>query len=379
MHPVRSSSVALSAFVVLAAAAPALGQALSGGAATTSAALQSGAVWAREADGTVLVRATRVARPPQLDGRLDDQTYREVPAITEMIQATPVPGAPGTDRTEAWVLFDDDNIYISLPLLGQDPGAHRGERHAPRQQQHQRGTISFAVAFDTFHDGRNGFIFNVIAGRRPARRPGDRRARTTPTGTASGTAHASRFDGGWIAEMAIPFKSLRYAPGRSQTWDIQIRRVHRRQERDASTSRRCRRQLGIAATNRYVARRHAGRARGAAAGRQPGVQAVRDLRPYDGRSGRAAVCERPRRRRGIRREVRLTQSLTADFTYNTDFAQVEADEQQVNLTRFSIVLSREAGILSRGPGTLRRSAAAAGGDVGGGDAPTIFYTAGASA
>ena len=184
-------------------------------------ALPPGAVWAREADGKVVVRATRVARPLRMDGRLDDEAYREVPAITEMIQATPVPGAPSTDRTEAWVLFDEENLYISLRCW-QDP-----TRIVGNDMRRDNNNISrhdhIAIAFDTFYDGRNGYQFNISAA--GGLRDGlvtNERYDANWNGVWDGAA--SRFDGGWTAEMAIPFKTLRYAPGRSQTWHLQIRR-----------------------------------------------------------------------------------------------------------------------------------------------------------
>ena len=121
----RCASLVLSAFAVLSAAAPAVAQVPSGAAATWPAALQSGAVWAREADGRVVVRATRVTEPPRLDGRLDDETYREVPAITEMIQATPVSGAPGTDPIDnAGLLSLEVDLLVLAALEGQVTAAN---------------------------------------------------------------------------------------------------------------------------------------------------------------------------------------------------------------------------------------------------------------
>ena len=71
----------------------------------------------RSADGRVTVRATRVSGDMKVDGRLDEAAYLDVPPITEFIQQEPL-GAPVTEKTEAWVLFDDDEHLHLLPMLG---------------------------------------------------------------------------------------------------------------------------------------------------------------------------------------------------------------------------------------------------------------------
>src|SRR5262245_31126765 len=73
---------------------------------------ESSPIWSRDGDGKISVRATRIARSPRIDGKLDDEIYAEVRPFTEMVQQQPKPGAPGTELTEAWLLFDDDNVYI---------------------------------------------------------------------------------------------------------------------------------------------------------------------------------------------------------------------------------------------------------------------------
>jgi hypothetical protein len=356
--------------MVLSAATPTMGQAPPSGAAVTMpAALQAGAVWTREADGKVVVRATRLTRPLRLDGRLDDETYREVPAITEMIQATPVPGAPATDRTEAWVLFDDENIYISLRCW-QDPA-----RIVGNDMRRDNNNISrhdhIAVAFDTFYDGRNGYQFNISAA--GGLRDGlvtNERYDANWNGVFDGSA--SRFEGGWAAEMAIPFKTLRYAPGRDQTWHLQIRRFLAAKNETVYLTP-LPPQLGVAGTNRYVL-----------AATMVGLEAPPpglnlDFKPY-AIAGVATdnLIASPSANdfdgdAGFDAKYALTPGLVADFTYRTDFAQVEADEQQVNLTRFSIVFPEKRDFFLENQGLFTFGSGGSG-DVGGSIVPSIFYT-----
>ena len=128
------------------------------------------------------------------------------------------------------MLFDDTNIYIACRCWDEHPErivANDMRRDSSNLRQHD----NFAVAFDTFHDGRNGFLFYVtpVGGMFDAATT--RRADRNSDWNTVWDGKASRFDGGWIAEMAIPFKSLRYAPGREQTWGIQLRRDDPQQER----------------------------------------------------------------------------------------------------------------------------------------------------
>jgi len=117
-------------------------------------------VYAKDAAGRVTVRATRVAAPIKVDGRLDEEAYAQIEALTRFIQAEPQQGAPSSERTEAWVLFDDANLYLACRCWDQHPErmiANEMRRDSPNL----RNNDNFAVALDTFHDRRNGFLFTV--------------------------------------------------------------------------------------------------------------------------------------------------------------------------------------------------------------------------
>src|SRR6266536_3433157 len=189
-------------FVLVAIAAPAAAQT---------------AVYTRDDAGGVTVRATRIVTPIKIDGRLDEEAYRQVEALTTFIQSEPKQGTPSTERTEAWVMFDDTNLYLACRCWDEHPErmvANEMRRDSPNL----RNNDNFAVELDTFHDRRNGFLFSMTPlGAIFDALTIDERTYNSDWNTVW-QAKAGRFDGGWVAEMAIPFKSLRYPPGRDQTW-----------------------------------------------------------------------------------------------------------------------------------------------------------------
>ena len=158
----------------------------------------------------------------KIDGRLDEEMCRTVSPITEFIQQVPRSGVPITERTEAWVLFDDEKIYVMARCWDSHPerivanDMRRGSANLVNQD-------NVAVAFDTFHDRRNSFLFYTtpIGGMREAAVIDEK---PNHDWRAIWEGSAVRFEGGWTVEMAFPFKSLRYNPGREQTWGIQLRR-----------------------------------------------------------------------------------------------------------------------------------------------------------
>jgi hypothetical protein len=159
-------------------------------------------VYTRETDGRVVIRATRTRQPPRIDGRLDDTAYREVPAFSGFIQADPAEGEPETEKTEAYVFFDDRHVYMAV--RGWDAAA-AGIVATEMRRDHNRINQNdhVSISFDTFYDGRSGFQFTL----------------TAAGGLQDGTivdeglqadwngiyeARASRDDQGWSAEHAIP-------------------------------------------------------------------------------------------------------------------------------------------------------------------------------
>ena len=123
-------------------------------------------VISRDASGRATLRAVRLTSPIRLDGALDEAVYETVPPISDFIQQEPQEGAPATEKTEVWLLFDDDRVYVSFRCWESQP-----ERLIANEMRRDNNNIfqndHVAFLFDTFYDRRNGFDFvvNAIGGR----------------------------------------------------------------------------------------------------------------------------------------------------------------------------------------------------------------------
>ena len=186
----------------------------------------AGDIVARDDSGNVTVRATRIPEAIRIDGRLDDDAYSRIAPISGLIQQEPRQGQPATENSDVWVLFDDNNLYVTCRCWEAHPDeivANEMRRDIVATGQHDHLT----VALDTFLDRRNGYFFLVTAN------GGVFDALMTDERIINGdwntvwNFRSGRFDGGWIVEMAMPFKSLRYRPGRDQAWGLQFRRTIR--------------------------------------------------------------------------------------------------------------------------------------------------------
>ena len=343
----------------------------------------------RDDQGNATIRAVELPAGIRLDGQLDENVYFTVPAITGFIQQSPDEGAPATEETEAWILFDDDNIYVAARVWDSAPPSQWVANEMRRDTRQLRQNDTFAVILDTFYDRRNGVAFYT----NPLGAIAD--FQITNEGNPNSDwnpiwdVRTGRFEGGWTVEMEIPFKSLRYRPGPSQIWGVQLRRNVRRKNEWAYITA-----LPISAGSGP-----GGIFRVSDAGTLVGLDAPSgsanlEIKPYGigGLSTNLAASEPTVNAGdgsgGLDVKYGITQNLTADFTYNTDFAQVEVDEQQVNLTRFSLFFpeKREFFLEGRGifgfarggvaggfGGALRRGGQG-GGFFGGGNAPTLFYS-----
>jgi TolB-like protein len=339
----------------------------------------------RDAQGRATVRAVRLRNALRVDGVLDDGVYETVPSIEGFVQQLPIEGAPTTERTEAWVFFDDENVYVAAKLWSSVPESQWIANEMQRDSFQIINNDYFSVGLDTFYDRRNGFAFMItpIGGffDYEITDEGNPNNDWNPIWDSS----TGRFDGGWTVEMAIPFKSLRFRPGVGQVWGLQLgRRIRYKNETTYLTT------VPISAGP--------GMFRLSAAGTVTGLEVPSgnrrfEVKPYAIGSANTNLTSSPQVLNetaydgGLDVKYGLTQNLTADFTYNTDFAQVEADEAQLNLSRFNLFFpeKREFFLEGRGIFDFGRAAGNAGGQFrasrlggsgffGGGDVPTVFYS-----
>ncbi len=294
------------------------------------------AVVNRDEAGGATIRAVRVAEPLRLDGVLDEAFYATTPSISDFVQTLPVEGAPASERTEAWVAFDGENVYVSARVWDSAPEAAWVANEMRRDAASLELNDQFGVFLDTYYDRRNGFAFwvNPLGGFSDVQITNEEDVNIDWNPIAE--VRTGRFDGGWTVEIGIPFRSLRYRAGREQAWGIQLRRgILRKNEWDHLTFL----PYSVAGNGTRAAMRVS--RYGTLVGVQPPPPSVRlEAKPYGisgietNRAVSPAVTNDAWADAGVDVKWGITENLTADFTYNTDFAQVEVDEQQVNLTRF---------------------------------------------
>ena len=168
-----------------------------------------------------------LTEPLRLDGVLDEALYETVSAITGFIQQLPNEGAPATERTEAWVFYDQRSIYVSARLWDSAPESQWVANEMQRDSFQLINNDYFSIVLDTFYDRRNGvaFMVNPIGGifDYEVTDEGNPNSDWNPIWEV----RAGRFDQGWTVEARIPFKSLRYRPGRSQVWGFNVERMTR--------------------------------------------------------------------------------------------------------------------------------------------------------
>lgn len=307
------------------------------------------------------MQAQIIDDPVTIDGRLDERFWMLAPPATGFTQRQPDPGQPATERTEVRLAYDQDNLYIGILAYDSDPGAIVAKE---MRRDGGGGGFSFGgsggaladddsivVVIDTFGDQRNAFYFET----NPAGARAD--ALVENEGSASfdwdGVWHAAGriTDQGWQAEIMIPFSTLRFDPD-LDAWGINFRRLIRRKNEDASWA-----PLGIDAN---ITRMSLAGTVSGMQGLEPGINlrikpfttlsTANDWLDPDASPGEEAKLGIDLLRWGV------TDNMTLDVTVNTDFAQVEADDQQVNLTRFSLFFPEKrefflenAGIFEFGP------------------------------
>ena len=288
------------------------------------------------------------ATPPVIDGKVDDAAWESVVPHTTFTQQDPRLGEPATERTEVRLLFAEKTVYVSFICFDADPS--KIIMSQARRDASLAETDSVILIFDTFNDNQNAFVF----GTNPLGIEYDgqvaREGQSGGVAFAGGAAGTQRggisafnpnWDGdwvvraqvterGWEAEMAIPLKTLRYATGDNETWGFNVLRNIRHKNE----------QVYLAMIPRgfdiY---------RISLAAKVPGLKLPprRDIKiiPYvlgSANKDFSRTSDQLDRDADVGVDLKwgVTPSLTIDVTVNTDFAQVEADEEQVNLTRFDL-------------------------------------------
>ena len=330
----------------------------------------AGEAVSRDADGRVTLRSFRLSEPLTVDGVLDDPVYDQVPAAGGFLQQEPNEGAPASESTRVWVFYDAENLYIAADL------EHPGPLMAGEMRRdHMRigWNDSLQVVLDTFYDRRNGFLFhtNPLGALYDAQVTDERN--TNSDWNTVWWAKSRIVEGGWTTEIRIPFRSLRYAAGGAQLWGINFQRnIKHRNEKVFFTPT-------PQAYNREALIRLSNAATLVGLEAPPGSRRM-EFKPYAiGSQTHAPLQDTLNEWSGdVGADLKfgVTEGLTADVTWNTDFAQVEDDETQVNLSRFSLFYPEKREFFLEGQGVFDfggRQTRAFGGQ-GPSDAPIPFFS-----
>ncbi len=306
----------------------------------------------RDARGAATVRAIRLSEPLRLDGTLDEDVYANTPAFGGFLQVVPVTGAPSSERTEVWVMFDATNMYVACRCWDSAPAERWVANELRRDTSQLRQNDTFGVMFDTFYDRRSGFMFYTNPLGALADYSVIDEGQSNTDWNPVWNVRTGRFEGGWTVEMAIPFKSLRYRSGDSQMWGIQLRRSIRRKNEWTYLTPVPASLGGPQALNRVSLG-------GTLVGLDlPPAGKNLELKPYaisrltTDRLRTPPLSNDADSDIGGDLKYGVTANLTADLTYNTDFAQVEIDEQQVNLTRFNLFFPEKRDFFLEGRGVF---------------------------
>ncbi len=281
-------------------------------------------------NGRPIVQAARTSEPIRVDAVLDEPVWQTITPISGFLQRVPVDGAPASERTEVRIAFDEGHLYFGLTLHDSEPLRIR------RSILHRDGGIdqddNVRIALDTYHDGRNAYIFEL----NPFGTQGD--AHFTDESLAMSDwnwegvyeSEARITEDGWVLEVAIPFTTIRFSEDDAPDMGILIERTIRRKNELVyfpHVGQQFR--SGLTQVSQYAT--------------LSGLEQLRrgrymEVKPFAiaGRQSLPGTATQTLNELGLDFKYSITSNLTLDATVNPDFAQVEADNVQVNLTRFNL-------------------------------------------
>lgn len=291
------------------------------------------------------VKINYIENDPIIDGNvINDKIWNSIFPITSMTQVTPNFGEPSSEKTEIRLAYTDRNLYVSVVGFDSDPSkivVSDSKRDADLNDED-----SFLFILDTYNDFQNGFLFGTnsdgmqydaqidnegIGNFNPnSRQKGGTLGGTNVNWDASWEVKTIKGDFGWSAEFSIPLSSLRFLPGENKTWGLNFQRNI---SKNSETSFWASLPLGFDIKRVSIS----GKLKGL------DLKSPKNLKIIPYTIGNASYQNLDNQTdvsvdldAGFDIKYSLTPGLTLDLTYNTDFAQVEVDEQQVNLDRFNL-------------------------------------------
>ena len=293
---------------------------------------------------TKRIAALRVEEPIVIDGRLNEAAWERAEVARDFIQQQPQEGTLTTEPSEVRVLYDADMLYVGGSFFDSDPRG--GITNELTRDFSARDGDLITVVLDTFYDQRNAFNFmiNPAGALRDSQSYDDGRQNNADW-DGIWFVKTARFEGGWSMEMAIPFKTLRFKDVEKQTWGLNVFRLIRRKNEITLWAPVPRQFTQFKVSYAGV------------------LTDIRGVRP--GRNLRfkpfttAQISRKPSGDKsvdgdgGFDLKYGLGTALSLDLSYRTDFSQVEADDQQINLTRFSLFRPEKREFFLENQGSFR--------------------------
>jgi hypothetical protein len=268
-----------------------------------------------------------------VDGKLQENAWQKAPVTSGFIQFTPDKGAPASLQTEVRMLYNKNYIFFGITCFDSQP--QKIVARVSKREGEVSSDDSVAIALDTFNDGQTAYIFFTnLRGIQKDGRLADNGRTFDDTWDGKWLSAGSKSENGWTAELAVPFETLKYNPGKNQTWGLGVTRfIPRKLETDTWS--------GPMEFYQRVS--------------QFGLITGLDLKKVEKKGKiiphvitKIEKEEKTEIEAGLDVRYALSQSVSADLTVNPDFATVEADQEQINLTRFELSLKEKRNFFLEG-------------------------------
>ena len=310
------------------------------------------------------LRVPRIAGPLRIDGDLSKPEWAEAAVIPDLVEDTPNPGAPNPYHTEVRLLRDADHLYVAIHAV--DPDPEHIQAHTLAKDGNQDSDDHMSIILDTFRDHRYAYVFRINSA--GAREDGLLSVGSTSpdfSWDAIWDAKSRRTPEGWDLEIAFNTRSFQFDPASDQ-WGFNILRYMRRNDYALVWFARPMAGSVFDLKHEGVIDGMAGLEQGDGWQVSPYVLARSDQ--LDPRAKRFET--------GGEVKYNVTPQLSATLTVNTDFAQTEADSQQINLTQFPLFFPEKRAFFLDGQGQFAFNGGPLNGDLNGGFIPYYSRTVG---
>jgi hypothetical protein len=283
------------------------------------------------AQSTPTLHVTAVPGPLRVDGSIAAGAWRSADSITGFRQREPAAGAPATERTVVKVLRDATSLYIGVRAYDREPRRIRAAQL--RRDADLTSDDYVEILIDAFHDRRGAFLFGTNANGAMWDAQLSDVDNLNENWNGIWTVATTRDAQGWTAELRIPFRTLRFRPGASLRFGFNVLRFVRRKN-ETDLWRSWGRTEGLFQLANAGELADLGDLRGSRGAELYPYALGRAIEPAHDSAGVRTAAGFFGSKGGLDAKFAPTPTVTADFTAGTDFAQVEADQQIINLTRF---------------------------------------------